>query len=111
MTLGLHSWLNFVIAVIGALVALGAANRMSPKTECTIIFAFATVGVGFIAWAIGTFLPDSWQQAFETLLLGGVVALLIGTRRQTIWLAPTWMPRISIAVSVVTWIAFFWGIG
>jgi hypothetical protein len=106
-TITAHQWLNIVVAVAGALVAFGAANRMSRATECTIIFAFTTVGIGFSAWFLGILFPVDWEHAFDTLLLGGVVALLIGTRRQTIWLQPAWMPRISLAVSAVTWLAFF----
>ena len=104
---GAHDFLNFVIAFLGALVAFGAANRMTRATECTIIVAFATVGTGLTAAAISTFFPQSWEKAFETLLLGGVVALLIGTRRQTIWIRPAWMPWLSLGVSAVTWVAFF----
>lgn len=106
----LFGWFNIILAALGALVSLGAANRMTVKTECTIKIAFATVGVGCIAWVVGTFAPDKWQTPFETLLLGGIVALLIGTRKQTIWLAPGWMPWISISVSAATWIAFFAGV-
>lgn len=107
MSIGVHTWLNVACYVSVALVAFGAANRMSKQTECTIIVSFATVGAGAIAWAIGAFLPNEWEQAFDTLFVGGVLALLIGTRRQTIWIKPEWMPRMSISVSAVTWIAFF----
>lgn len=107
LALGVNGWLNVAIAVIGALVAFGAANRMSKATECTIIVAFATVGAGLGGWVFSSIAPEHWQQPFDSLLLGGIVALLIGTRRQTIWLAPEWMPKLSIAVSALTWLAFF----
>lgn len=103
-----HVWVNVAIAVLGAFVAFGAVNRMTPETECTIIISFATVGVGLTAWAIGSVSPSpEWVHAYDTLLLGGVVALIIGTRRRTIWIQPRWMPLLSISVSGVTWLAFF----
>lgn len=100
-------WFNAVLAAVGAVVAFGASNRMNKSTECTVIVAFATLGSGLVGYAIGTFLPDNWEQAFDTLLLGGAAALMIGSRKQTMWVAPTWMPRISLGVSIATWIAFF----
>lgn len=102
-----HDGLNFVIALLGALVAFGAANRMNKETEVTIICAFVTVGVGLVAEAFSSLVAEVWQQAFDTLLLGGVVSLLIGTRRRTIWLRPELMPKISAAVCAITWLAFF----
>jgi len=103
-------WVNAGIATAGALVGLGAANRMSPRTECTIIISFFTVGAGMVGYALGTLLPDRWQQACDTVLLGGMLALLIGTRRHTIWIPPEWMPRFSYAVSITTWVVFFLGV-
>lgn len=103
----IHGWLNFVLAFFGALVALGAANRMNKETEMTILCAFVTVGVGMVAQAIGTMLPDSWNDAFDTLLLGGLISLLVGTRRRTIWMRPEIMPKISAAVCALTWVVFF----
>lgn len=102
-------WANAGIATAGALVGLGAANRMNTRTECTIIISFFTVGAGLIGYALGTLLPDRWQQACDTVLLGGILALLIGTRRHTIWIPPELMPKFSYGVSVATWIIFFLG--
>lgn len=102
--------INVVLALAGALVALGAANRMSRSTERTIIIAFTTVGAGLIGFALATVWPNKWQAACDTLLLGGILALLIGTRKATIWIPPAWMPRISYGVSAVTWVAFFVGV-
>lgn len=106
----LQAWINIGLSIVGSLVAFGAANRMSKETECTVIFAFSTVGAGYVAWCISSFMPSTWQSPFDTLLLGGVVSLLIGTRKQTIWIAPAWMPRLSLLASGLTWLSFFWGI-
>jgi hypothetical protein len=103
-------WLNLIVATAGALVAMGAINRMSRETECTIIASFVTVGAGLIGYALGTVLPGRWQHTMDTVLLGGIVALLVGTRRHTIWINPALMPRISACVSIATWAYFLWNI-
>lgn len=102
--------LNAVLAILGALVALGAINRMDRTTECTIIFAFSTTAAGLLGFALGHFVPERWENACYTLLLGGVAALLVGTRRRTIWLPPEWMPRISGGLSAATWLGFLAGV-
>lgn len=101
-------WVNLCLALAIALVALGAANRMNRETEVTIIVSFSTVGAGALGFALGSLLPERWVDAAYTILLGGVLALLVGTRRQTLWLPPAWMPKLSIAISAATWAAFFW---
>jgi len=103
-----HAWLNFLIAGTTMLVALGAANKMNKDTEVTIVIAFATVGAGMLGTMLGYFSPDRWQLSFDTILYGGVLSLLIGTRRRTIWMKPEWMPRFSLWVSALTWATFFW---
>lgn len=101
---------NVLIAVVGVGVAGGAINRMSRQTECTIIFAFSTVAAGLVGYALGAVLPDRWEAACDTLLLGGIVALVAGSRKQTIWIAPQWMPKISAGISAATWFLFLGGI-
>jgi len=106
------TWVQWVNALLGfgvALVALGAANRMSAHTELTIKISFATVGAGAIGYAASSVWPEGWQHICDTVLIGGILALLIGTRRQTIWIPPEWMPRLSMGVSVATWAIFFGG--
>lgn len=105
--MGPLEWLNVGIATLIVLVGIGAINRMSPQTECTVILAFVTVMAGVVGYALGSVLPERWQTVCDTLLLGGVLALLIGTRKQTIWMAPRWMPWISAGVSILTWGTFF----
>ncbi len=106
--------LNVVLAFLGTLVAFGALHRMTPKTECTIIFAFALTAAGLAGQGLGAILEwlgrDAWQPAFDTLIYGGATALMIGTRRQTIWLQPDWMPRLSLLVSSITLVAFLAGL-
>lgn len=107
--LGWLKLLEVVLSSAGALVAIGAANRMDRSTECTIIFAFATTAAGLLGVALANVWPGGWSKACDVLLVGGVAALLVGTRRRTIWLDPAWMPRISLALSAVTWGGFFAG--
>lgn len=107
LALSFLSWLNALIALAIVGVGFGAAKRMNKDTELTIIIAFSTVSAGAFGWFITTFWPWGWEQSFDTLFLGGVLALLIGTRRRTVWLRPELMPKISYGVSVVTWCAFF----
>lgn len=105
--MGPLEWLNCGLAAVGGLVALGAIDRMNRLTECTIIAAFVTTAAGLFGYAIGSLMPAHWQQVFDTLLLGGAVAVLIGTRKHTVWIAPAWMPWISLGVSSGSWILFF----
>lgn len=101
---------NLFIAFGLALVAFGAANRMSRQTERTIIFAFGLVGAGAIGYAFSIVLPERWQNVCDTVLLGGVLSLLIGTRRQTLWIPPRLMPILSASVGIITCALFFTGI-
>jgi hypothetical protein len=109
-SLGWVEWVNIIIAIIGALVALGAANRMTASTDGPIKVAFALVGAGLITYGAGSVFPATWRHACDTVLLGGIVALIVGTRKQTIWLPPSWMPRLSYGVSAATAITFFLGV-
>jgi len=101
-----HEWLNLTLAALAMLVAFGAVNRMTCDTPRTIKVSFVTVGAGLIGVCLGYFAPDRWQLPFDTVLFGGLLALLVGTRRQTIWLHPRWMPLVSGWCSVLTWVVF-----
>ena len=99
--------LNAAGAVVGVLIAAGAINRMTKDTECTIIFSFVTTLVGLAGYAITSFRPTSWERAFDTLLIFGIAAVLVGTRKRTTWVKPELMPRISVGLSFAAWISFF----
>lgn len=101
---------NAILAAAGVLVAFGALHRMNKKTECIIILAFVTVAIGLLGQIPAALTHSYWQPVFDTLLFGGALALMIGTRRQTIWISPDWMPTISLAVSLVAWAVFFVGL-
>lgn len=105
-SLSMVDWINFVLANCALLVVIGATNKMDRQTEKTIIIAFATIGAGLVGYILGTIFPGHWEKSFDTLLVGGVLALLIGSRKRTVWIAPELMPRISFAASGVTWGAF-----
>lgn len=101
---------NAGLAFLGVLVAVGAINRMDKTTEATVIFAFVTTAAGLAGFTLGHFLPERWVEAAFTLLVGGVAALLVGTRKRTVWCPPEWMPRISGGLSAATWLGFFTGV-
>ena len=106
------SWVelfNAGLALAGSLVTFGAINRMDRKTERPIIFSFVTTAAGLAGFSVDAMLPGSWQAICYTLLIGGITALVIGTRRQTLWIPPRFMNPISCSVLVVTWMVFFVG--
>lgn len=105
--IGAHQWLNIAFAFAGALVAFGAINRMNRHTDKPIAFAFVTMGTGLLGAVFSYFSPERWEIAFDTLIFGGALALLIGTRRHTIWMDPKWMPPTSVGATFITWAAFF----
>jgi hypothetical protein len=102
--------INVCIALVGAMIALGAVNRMTDSTDRPIRLAFALVGAGLITYGLGTLFPDTWRHACDTVLLGGIAALIVATRKHTIWLPPEWMPRISYAISAGTMATFLLGV-
>lgn len=99
-------WALITISLLGCLVALGAVNRMNRHTERTIIISFLTTGAGLVGYFLGTLFPGKWMLACDFLLVGGVTAIMIGSRKRTIWIEPELMPWISLSVSVVSWAAF-----
>lgn len=103
-------WINLLIAIAGVLIVLGACNRMTWQTDGCIRAAFGLVAAGLFGYGLSHFTPDSYRYACDTVLLGGIVALVIGTRKQTIWIPPAWMPRLSYATSALTVVTFFLGV-
>lgn len=106
-SLGWLEWVNLLLLIGGALVVLGAVERMTQETPLTIKVGFVTVGAGLLGEAILYLLPSLWQEPIDTVLYGGIVALVIGTRRRTICIDPRWMPMLSGLVSAGTWLLFF----
>lgn len=105
----LFTWVHWgliTLALLGCLVALGAVNRMNRHTECTIIISFLTTGAGLVGYFLGALFPGKWTLSCDFLLVGGVAAIMIGSRKRTIWIEPELMPWISLAVSGVSWAAF-----
>lgn len=106
------SWVELVnafVAFVGSLTAFGAINRMNPTTEKHIMVAFITTAAGLAGFAVDAVFPGSWQSICYTLLLGGISAIIVGTRRQTIWIHPSMMKPISVVILVMTWLVFFAG--
>lgn len=103
-------WLNFLLCLAGLVVALFVAFRMRKDTELQIVLSFATIAAGLGGNALGYFRPGDWQEAFYTLQYGGLLALMIGTRKSPNWVAPRWIRPISISVTMGVWCAFLLGV-
>jgi len=98
---------NTILAILGAIAAICAIDRMGQSTPRSMVIAVATVAVGLAGYALGVFFPERWQLGCDTLLLGGVVAYLIGGRRRPLFTSDEMMSTLSLAVSAATWSSFF----
>lgn len=100
---------NVFLAITGALVAFGSINRMENGTGRAIRCAFATTCAGLLGAAISTLLPEHWQVSVDTLLYGGILALLIASRRRPAVIREHWVTPISFSITVSTWGLFLLG--
>lgn len=101
-----------VVAVLCAVARMNSTDEygVRQRTEPPIVMAFVTLGSGTVGWLVAYWKPGEWQVANDTLLIGGVAALVLATRRHTKWVPPRWMGPISMGVSMLTWAGFLWGI-
>jgi uncharacterized membrane protein YwzB len=93
--------LNSLIALAIAFVALGSIKCMNGITPHSLRAAMVMVFVGAGGQALG-FAAGAWDHYLDTLLYGGILALLIGNRRAPVWIPPAWSPRLAIITSMVT---------
>jgi uncharacterized membrane protein YeaQ/YmgE (transglycosylase-associated protein family) len=100
---------NVFLAVSGALVTFGALNRMETGTCRAIRCAFATTCAGLLGAAISTLLPEHWQVSVDTLLYGGILALLVASGRRAGMIREQWVTPISFSITVSTWGLFLLG--
>lgn len=103
-------WLNAMLCVAGVLATLAAINRMTIDTEPQIVLSFVIIAVGLLGAVWAYFHPGDWLACFDTLIYGGFLALIVGTRRRTKWLDPRWIRPISVAISLAVGVAFFVGV-
>jgi hypothetical protein len=127
--------LNIVLAILAALVAFGSivvmkdVPRVIDVTQTVIInrrkgqnwresilaglrsmetmglaCALVTLAAGLLGQAFGQ-LAGNWQNAFDTLMFGGVLAVLIANRRGAVF--GEYKHAASWVVTATCWVAFF----
>lgn len=103
--------LNAYLAGIAALAAFGCLLQMTPKTSHAIRFAVILILVAMVGYALG-FARAEWATWFDTLIVGGVCAFIIGNRRLPIRRVCPWCEKTSIAVSLLTavWVGVQWSV-
>ena len=98
-------WVNGVLAVLAAGIAFGSINLMNKETvERGVACAFVTFAVGCLGYALPGLLPVAWGPSFDTLLLGGALALLLANRRVSLGKI---VGKLSMGVTVGSWLVFF----
>lgn len=103
-------WINAAICLAVVVVTFFALVRMRKETELQILLAFPTMAAGMLGAVVGYFRPGDWQAACDTMLFGGVLALMIGSRKNPNWIEPRWIRPIAIGVLMATWGAFLMGV-
>jgi len=104
---------NALIAATGFILAACAVDRMDRDTAHAIRVAVVLVGIALLGQAMSVWF-ESWAPPFDTLLYGSIAAYLLACRRLDVG-APfdipvPWTQRLSLAVSGLTFAAFFWGV-
>lgn len=106
--------LDIAFAFAAAVAAFSSLNRMSEamslEVKLTFALTFATVGAAMLGQVFILAMPDKWQAVINTLAYGGIAALLIASRRRSLFVHEIWMTRIALGVLLVTWFVFFVGI-
>lgn len=98
-------WVNGVLALLAAGVAFGSINLMNKETvERGVACAFVTFAAGCLGYALPGLFPLDWGASFDTLLLGGALALLLANRRVSLGKI---VGKLSISVTVGSWMVFF----
>jgi hypothetical protein len=78
-------WVNVVLFGLAALSALGSLNKMKVgETRPCMIGAVLLIAVGCAAEAIGQF-SNQWDAISDTLVAGGLLALLLASQRVHTW--------------------------
>lgn len=102
--------LNLLLCLSGFSVAFFIGVRMRSETEAHIVGSFATLGAGLLGTAVAFVRPGDWQAACDTLLYGGALAMMIGSRKNPHWVAPRWIRPITVSVLLAVWGAFLMGV-
>lgn len=71
---------NSILAVLGFFACLAAATVMNGTTSHVMRASLVLIALGLLGQGIGTQVGQ-WESCFDTLLFGGILAWLIGSRR------------------------------
>jgi hypothetical protein len=94
--------INTALAVLLAVIAFSSLNKMSLSTDCTVRFAIALIFIGALGQAGGELL-GKWDRYVDTLLYGGLIALLLANHRRTpTGLGTRWSRPLSFLAAAVT---------
>lgn len=99
---------NGVVAIVAGVASFGAIRMMDKNTNQAMRCGFVTLAVGLIGYGLSTFVSESWQPGFDALLVGGSLALFIGSRRNAgLLLRATLLSKLSMVVTLYSWLLFF----
>jgi hypothetical protein len=94
-------WANIGLFIVASVVAFGSLNKMrAGHTRPCIIGAVLLIAVGCAAQALGSF-ASQWDHIADTLVAGGVLALLIASQRTHSWALERWANPIASVIGVV----------
>jgi hypothetical protein len=92
---------NVLMAGVIALVAIGSIGAMNGATSNAVRMAVLMIMVGAGGQVIG-WAATQWDNYLDTILYGGVLTLLVSTRRGPVLASPAWASRLSLAIVAVT---------
>ena len=93
---------NTVLAIVLTALAFSSLNKMGMTTDCAVRFAVALIFIGALGQAGGE-LFGKWDRYVDTLLYGGMIALLLANHRRTpTGVGTRWSRQLSILASLAT---------
>ena len=93
---------NTVLAIVLTALAFSSLNKMCMTTDCAVRFAVALIFIGALGQAGGE-LFGKWDRYVDTLLYGGMIALLLANHRRTpTGVGTRWSRPLSFIASAAT---------
>lgn len=106
LALGDVEKINVVCALLAAAVAFASLNKMNGLPDKAVRCGIVTFAAGLLGAAIGT--VNHWRPIFDTVLLGGALAMLLGSRRGPGFLDANMRAGLSLVVTTGSWLLFLW---
>lgn len=103
------TYINALMAIAAAIIAVCAIARMDQTTNHPVRFAIVLIAAGMIGEALAAFFT-AWEPYFDALLYGGVAAYLLAGRRTEGRISVRATQAWSLAVSAATFLYFFLGL-